>query len=154
MTPENFYNYMQGLAQSHVLIGDTEEQPHFFRGELEEFYRDLRNRVHFPALIVESYELQFEDYFKIREFSFIVAQNYEQSKAWDLVYEAFSLCERIGDEILRKIGSDADNGTLCGNLVPLSAVPLLNEQHLYAGIRYTVQISEEFEEEPNPEMWR
>lgn len=154
MTPEQFYTYLESLAAGHVLISHTASEKHFFRGELEEFYMDLRNKVKFPALIAESYELQFEEDRKIRESSFIVAVNYTEAKKWDAIYTAMNLCERIGDELIRKMITDADNGVLCANVTPLTAIPMLNEQHLYAGIRYTFQISTPFETDIDTAMWQ
>ena len=153
MNPEQFYNYLEGLAEKHVLIRHSTGEKHFFRGELEEFYMDLRNRVNFPALIAESYELTYDVDLKVRESSFIIATNYIQTKDWDAIYTAMNLCERIGDELLCKMISDSEEGNICGLVTPVTAIPVLNEQHLYCGIRFTFQISAPFYTEPNPDNW-
>lgn len=154
MTPEEFYEYIEELATKHLLINHSNNEKHYFRGELEEFYMDLRNRVNFPALIAESYEIPFENDAKIRESSFIIAANYHEVKNWSEIYSAMSLCERIGDEVLRKMIDDGDNGNICGTVTPIIAIPIINEQHLYCGMRYTFRISSAFETDPDEDMWR
>lgn len=115
---------------------------------------DLRNKVKFPALIAESFELRFDDGKKTRESSFIIVAAYRESKNWNEIECALRLCERIGDEFIHRIGFDEENGNLCGNIEFISAVPVLNEQHLYVGIRYTFTNEQNFEEKPNEAMWK
>lgn len=154
MTAEQYYTYLQSLATAHVLIGHSANEKHYFRGELEEFYMDLRNKVSFPVLIAESYEINYDEEKKIRESSFIIATNYQEAKNWGNIYTAMNLCETIGDEILRKMITDGEDGEICGQVSPITAIPILNEQHLYCGIRYTVQISSEFSTEISNQMWQ
>lgn len=155
MTSQDYYDYIEQLASANTLVKHHSREKHFFRGELEEFYMDLRNKVRFPAVIAESFELSWEEdaEFKNRETSFIIASEYKGAKNWDNINTAFDLCERIGDEFLRRIMYDADEGGLCAGIIPLSAVPVLNEQHLYAGIRYTIYLKTPFDTEVNPDMW-
>ncbi len=157
MTAHQYYQYLEDLAASHVLIshvpGDGNGK-HFFRGELEEFYMDLRNKVKFPALIAEGFELSYDDGTVKRETSFIVASDYKESKNWDNIYAAMTLCERIGNEVLRRMLGDNDNGDLCANIEPVSAVPLLDEQHLYAGIRYTIVVETAFDYNVDKAKWK
>jgi len=153
MTVGQYYQYIESLAASHTAIGHSDSEKHFFRGELEEFYMDLRNRVKFPALIAESFEISFNGDVKTRETSFIVACNYPESKNWQSIYGAMNLCEQIGDEVLRRMMTDASSGEICAELEVLSAVPVLDEQHLYAGMRYTIQISCEFDWDVDEQVW-
>lgn len=157
MNAETYYNYIENLSEKHTLVQHSPTgEKHFFRGELEEFFMDLRNKVTFPAIIAESFEIRYggdEGDTKTRETSFIVAASYRESKNWDKINEKLELCERIGDEFLRRMMDDAENGGVCANFVPVSAVPMLNEQHLYAGIRYTIDVHSPFDSEPNPDMW-
>lgn len=157
MTVHQYYQYLESLAEHHVLIshvpGDTNCR-HFFRGELEEFYMDLRNKVRFPALIAEGFELTYDDDKMKRETSFIIASDYKETKNWDNIYAAMTLCERIGNEVLRRMLADNDNGELCANFFPLTAVPLLNEQHLYVGIRYTINVESAFDSDVDETQWK
>ncbi len=157
MTQQEFYGYLEGLAEKHTLVRHNQGSPaekHYFRGELEEFYMDLRNRVKFPAVVAESFELQFYEGKKVRESSFIIVTNYGESKNWDDIDGAFRLCERIGDEFMRRISYDDEEGDLCANVAFESAVPVLNEQHLYAGIRYTFTVEQDFDDGVDENMWR
>lgn len=153
MTVGQYYQYVEALATEHVYIRHTENEQHFFRGELEDFYMGLRNKVHFPALIAESYELSFDSDSKTRETSFIVVCDYKESKDWQRVYAAMDFCETIGDEILRRMMSDAEAGDICAELEPISAVPVLDEQHLYAGMRYTIRVGCKFDYDVDRAKW-
>ena len=154
MTPEEYYAYIESLAEKHAMVLHTEQQRHYFRGELEEFYTDLRNKVHFPAVIAESFELSYIDEEKTRETSFIIANSYKGSQNWPNIYASMALCERIGDEFLRRMLSDAeDSDTICANIEPVSAIPLLDEQHLYVGVRYTIRVESAFDYSVDEEQW-
>ena len=124
MTVGQYYQYIESLAANHVMMRHSDTEKHYFRGELEEFYMDLRNRVKFPALIAESFEISFNGDVKTRETSFIVACNYLESKNWQSIY-----------------------------VEVLSAVPVLDEQHLYAGMRYTINIGCEFDWDVDEQAW-
>lgn len=153
MTSSQYYQYIESLARSHRMVAHSETEKHFFRGELEEFYMDLRNRVNFPAVIAESWEIAFTQGSKERETSFIIAAAYTESKNWGNIYAALDLCERIGDEFLRRILADTDDGGICADVELLSAVPMLDEQHLYVGVRYTIRFSCPFNPDPDEEAW-
>ena len=154
MNAKEYYAYIESLAALHALVRHSGSAKHYFRGELEEFYTDLRNRVNFPAVIAEGFELSYTSGDKTRETSFIVAAAYRGNQNWPAIYEALDLCERIGDEFLRRMVADGEEASvICANIEPLSAVTLLNEQHLYVGIRYTVRISEAFDETVDEEQW-
>lgn len=153
MTSAQYYQYIESLAASHKMVGHTAAEKHYFRGELEEFYTDLRNRAHFPAVVAESFEITFAEGNKDRETSFIIAANYKESRNWQQIYAALDLCERIGDEFLRRIASDMEDGSMCGDVDFLAAIPMVNEQHLYAGIRYTIRIRHPFNMDPDEDEW-
>lgn len=153
MTSRQYYQYIEDLAKSHVMVRHSDTEKHFFRGELEEFYMDLRNKVKFPAVIAESWEITFNQETKERETSFIIASSYRESKNWESIYFVMDLCERIGDDFLRRIISDTSDGAICADVELLSAVPMLDEQHLYVGVRYTIRLSCPFNPDPDEESW-
>jgi len=154
MTPEQYYSYLASLAEKHVQIQHSESSKHYFRGELEEFYMDLRNKVRFPALIAESYDLSYtDDGEKTRETSFIVATNYSESKNWNQIYAATNLCENIGEDILRRMLADEEGGEICAAISLVSATPLLNEMYLYAGVRFTISVNSVFDDAVDAEKW-
>lgn len=154
MTSSQYYQYIESLARSHKMVRHSDTDKHFFRGELEEFYMDLRNKVKFPAVIAESWEITFQNETKERETSFIIAVAYKESKNWGYIYAAIDLCERIGDEFLRRIIADVLLlQDICGDVELMSAIPMVDEQHLYAGVRYTIRMSCPFNPEPDEEEW-
>lgn len=153
MTSSQYYLYIEELARLNTRVAHTDTEKHYFRGELEEFYTDLRNKVRFPAVVAESWEISFPDDHKDRETSFIIASAYKESKNWQHIYAALDLCERIGDEFLRRIMADASNGAICADVELLAAVPMLDEQHLYAGVRYTIRLSTPFNPNPDESEW-
>lgn len=153
MTSRQYYQYIEDLAKSHVMVRHSDTEKHFFRGELEEFYMDLRNKVKFPAVIAESWEITFNQETKERETSFIIASSYRESKNWESIYFVMDLCERIGDDFLRRIISDTSDGAICADVELLSAVPMLDEQHLYVGVRYTIRLSCPFNPDQDEEAW-
>ena len=153
MTSAQYYQYIESLASSHRMVAHSDTEKHYFRGELEEFYTDLRNRVRFPAVVAESFEISYHDGVKERETSFIIAANYRESRNWPQIYAALDLCERIGDEFLRRMSADMEDGALCGSVEFLSAIPMVDEQHLYAGIRYTIRLTCPFIADPDEDEW-
>lgn len=148
-----FYNYLEDLCRKNVDISHSDTEKHYFRGELEEFYVDLRNKVSFPCVVAESFELSWTNVGKNRECSFIVCAAYRESKNWDLIYDAMTLCEQIGDEFLRRMVFDSEAGDFCGIIEPVSATPLLNEQRLYVGMRYTLRVNQGFNEDVFADKW-
>lgn len=153
MTSSQYYQYIENLASLHTQILHTASNKHYYRGELEEFFMDLRNRVKFPAVIAESWEISFPEASKDRETSFIIASAYRESKNWTQIYAAIDLCESIGDEFLRRMALDAENGGICADVEFLSATPMVDEQHLYAGVRYTIRLSRPFNTDPDEDSW-
>jgi hypothetical protein len=162
-TPKAFGDYMQRLASLHVSLSHTPEEPHYFRGELEEFYTGLRDRVNFPALIQEGSEIRFtsdqaRNSFKERDSSFMIVQGYEDVHDYDAINTAFDLCEKIGDEIIRRINADKyEPDCLVVKdflLEDVSAVQIQNVRECYVGVRYTFSPKTPFWHEPDKNMWK
>jgi len=162
-TPQAFCDYMQNLTTLHLSLAHTPEEPHYFRGELEEFYTGLRNRVNFPALIQEGSEIHFTsdqacNSFKERGSSFMIVQDYQDDNDYDAIYAAFDLCETIGDEIIRRINRDKyDPACMIIKdflLEDVSAVQIQNMRERYVGVRYTISHKTPFWHEPNPTQWK
>jgi len=153
-TPANYYGYMKTLAERHDLIKHTENEKHFFRGELEEFYIGLKNKVNFPAMIAEGFTLNYGDNLqrKERESSFIIAEKYTEQKDYGDIDRAFNLCEIIGEEIIRRLLEDEEFND-CATFEAVSAVQIINEMEKYVGIRFTITANSPFFEDINPEMW-
>jgi len=158
-----FCDYMQLLATLHVSLSHTPEEPHYFRGELEEFYTGLRDSVNFPALIQEGNEIRFTsdqalNSFKERDSSFMIVQNYECDNDYNAIYAAFDLCEQIGDEIIRRMNKDKyDSACMVIKdflLEDVSAVQIQNTRERYVGVRYTISPKTPFWHEITKSMWK
>lgn len=154
MSPYQYYSYLESLAANHTDVNHSSTTPHYFRGELEEFYMDLRNKVSFPAVVAEGFEISFPDGDKTRETSFIIANSYSEVKNWESIFSALSVCETIGDEFLRRMLHDEeDSDSFCVNVEPVSATPIINDQCLYVGMRYTIRLNESFSEDVDSSKW-
>jgi hypothetical protein len=162
-TPKAFGDYMQKLASLHIELAHTPEEPHYLRGELEEFYTGLRDRVNFPALVQEGSEIRFtsdqaRNSFKERDSSFMIVQDYESDNDYDAIYAAFDFCEKIGDEIIRKINADKyeDSCMVVKDFLieDVSAVQIQNVRERYVGVRYTISPKTPFWHEPDPNAWK
>ena len=162
-SPQAFSNYLKNLASLHRCLAHTPEKPHFFRGELEEFFMGFRDRVNFPALIQEGAEIHFttdeaDNAFKERETSFMIVQSYENDNDYDEIYAAFDLCELIGDEIIRKMNCDKYE-TSCMvikdfHLEDVTAIQIQNVRERYVGVRYSFPNKTLFGNEIDAGKWR
>jgi len=161
--PQAFCDYMQQLAAQHIQLLHTPEQPHYFRGELEEFYTGLRDRVNFPALVQEGSEIRFTsdqalNSFKERDTSFMIVQDYQDDNDYDAIYAAFDLCEKIGDEIIRRINHDKYNPTCLiikeFLLEDVTAIQIQNTRDRYVGIRYSLSSKTPFWHNIDEKMWK
>lgn len=162
-TPEAFSRYLRQLAADHVCLADSETEPHFFRGELEEFYMGFRDRLNFPALVQEGSEIRFttdaaQNAFKERESSFIIVQNYAEEGDYDAIYAAFDTCERIGDEIIRRMNLDKFEAECMVvkdfKLEDVTAIQLQNVKERYVGVRYSFVTRTPFWDEIDTRKWR
>lgn len=162
-TPQAFADYLQKLAALHIDLAHTPEEPHYFRGELEEFYIGFRNGVNFPALIQEGSEIRFtsdqaKNSFKERDTSFMIVQNYENADDYEAIYAAFDLCEKIGDELIRRMNEDKyDPACMVVKdflIEDVSAVLIQNVRERYAGIRYTCTPKTLFWSEIDKNKWK
>ena len=162
-TPKAFGDYMQKLASLHVSLAHTPEEPHYFRGELEEFYTGFRDRVNFPALVQEGSEIRFtsdqaRNSFKERDSSFMIVQGYDDDNDYDAIYTAFDLCEKIGDEIIRRINEDKYNPDCMEVkdflLEDVSAVQIQNVRERYVGVRYTISPKTPFWHQTDKTQWK
>ena len=153
--PLAFYAYLEQLAIKHKDLQHHEAEQHYFRGELQDFYEGIRNRVNFPALISESFELAYVQYdngpWKNREFSFIIAQDYKERNDYPSIDEAINICEEIGEEIIKKIMHDFED--ISTELEYGTGIPIENQAEKYIGIRFTLTFKNCFNENIDPDKW-
>jgi len=123
----------------------------------------LRERVNFPALIQEGSEIRFtsdqaRNSFKERDSSFMIVQGYDDDNDYDAIYTAFDLCEKIGDEIIRRINEDKyDPACMVVKdflLDGVSAVQIQNVRERYVGVRYTISPKTPFWHQTDKTQWK
>jgi len=150
--PNAFYSYFELLAVKNTSLKHSETEQHYFRGEYTEFYLGLRNRVKFPALISESFELNYNENLKFREFPFIIVEDYQDKNKYKQIDDAISTCEEIGEEIIRKILHDFDKYDW-GELEYGIGEPMENKEQKYIGIRFTITMKSCFNTDIDKTKW-
>lgn len=158
-TITDFIDFFKNIAEKNIDINHSQNEPHFFRGELEEMFYNLRNTTHFPCLCLENFELNYNDEgnnkWKERSSAFSIVNEYFEKNDYDEYDKTFSTCEEIGDEVIRKILEYCTQDNHCPiSFENIHATPFINTEMKYGGIRYEFSIKEPFNEEPNPAKWQ
>lgn len=136
----DYTTYMRSLATQHRELHHTTEEKHFFRGELEEFWKQFRSDVCFPCLIVEGSDNEYSgsehNLTKKRNTSFIVADKYDQHDDYNTIQLKMSRCEEIAEQIMGRILTDEDNCPFQSvEVESLTGQYLQNEANRYVGYR-------------------
>jgi hypothetical protein len=88
----------------------------------------------------------------------MIVQDYECDNDYDAIYAAFDLCEKIGDEIIRRINADKyDPACMVVKdflIEDVSAVQIQNVRERYVGVRYTFCPKTPFWHEIDPNQWK
>ena len=138
--------YMRSLAEEHKKLHHRPEEKHFFRGELQEFFENLRSRVAFPCLLVEGSEVTYtgsrQNLCKRRTTSFIVADGYDQVGDFDEMEERVSGCEMIAEEILGRMMSDDNKPFRSIEIEETDGQYLANVAQRYVGYRVNLTLVE------------
>ena len=142
----DYVAYMRHLAEEHAKLRHTPREPHFFRGELEEFVNGLRSGVSFPCLVTESNEVEYEgsksNLIKKRTTSFIIVDSYENVGDFNETDEKMSLCEMIAEDILSRMMSDTDKPFRLAQIEGADGNYMLNDTDRYVGYRVTLTMVE------------
>ena len=149
-TPTQFVTYIEKLSRLHKEVKHSTTEKHFFRGEIDEFFMGIRNKVRFPAIISEGYDLYYDES-KQRNSSFIVCQQYKEDDNYDQIQSAWADCERIGEDFLRRMIDNPDE--ICGNFQYSTGEMIQNEQEKYVGIRFSISLISEFDDEIDETKW-
>lgn len=149
-TPIQFVAYIKKLCRLHKEVKHSETERHFFRGEIEEFFMGIRNKVRFPGIISEGYDLYYDEN-KQRNSSYIVCQQYKEDDNYDQIESAFADCERIGEDFLKRMIDNQDE--ICGVFQSSNAEMLHNTQERYVGIRFSISLISEFDDEIDETKW-
>lgn len=114
-TVDKFYQYFEELATSHHSIRHTTHKPKFWKLNLEEILTTAKASVK-PGevmMIMEDVETSLagadtDHPGRIRRGAFILCMNVPNLN-YKQVLEAYTECERIGDEIIRKLYQDCED---------------------------------------------
>lgn len=153
----DLHSYFEDLAKKHERILHSSEKKHFFKGGLEEFFAGLRNKVKFPAVVFDGFELRYDgkddDIQKEREFSFTICQQFETAGNVEQRTQAVSDCEKIGEEFIKKIIYDLDESS-CGFLFSCaSGILMENTNEKYVGIEFTCLLTSKFNTKLDQTIW-
>lgn len=155
--------YFENLARSHVDIGHSESEKHFFRMEIDEVLAGLnRTDVNFPMLILEGYSFDFTDnnsdnLIKNRQGAFILLEHLSDTSDFDIIHEIWDKLEQIGTEILVKIKCDKRTRQVPVvrhfDFSSVNASLIMNQMGNNIGIRFTYSIQSPSAGDVNPEKW-
>jgi len=104
--------YFENLARTHVDIGHTDQEKHFFRMEVDEVLAGInRTDVKYPFLILEGYGYDFTDsksdnLLKNRSGAFMLLDHVSDSSDFEAIHAVWDHMEEIGDEILVRMKTD------------------------------------------------
>lgn len=103
-------DYFRTLASQHVELMHSENEKHFYRFELEEFFTGLRN-LNYPALILEGYKYGLVDklsdnVLKERSGAFMLIDHVSDGGDIDKMHEVWEQMEMICDDIVSRIKKD------------------------------------------------
>lgn len=156
----DFTELMAGLAAAHTGLKHRADDKHFFRGEVEEFFRQFRSDVRFPCLILEGSDLEYSgspsNTVKTRHCAFIIADTYSLKDDYDSIQERMSDCEKIGEEIIGKMlqMAEEDDTLLVGlDINTVTAVYMQNQTNRYCGCRFEFDIEQQ-NCLYNPNVWQ
>ena len=154
--------YFDKLCRQNVDIAHSDEEPHFFRYELDDVLTSLSNDVNYKAFILESYDSSFSDanadnLLKNRSTAFMIIDHVADKTDMDAIHRAWDECEAIGDEFIVKMMADKKSRkepiirTFDVNEVEVHT--LANDSKGYYGVRYAFAIGSSRTNEPDPEKW-
>ncbi len=143
----DYTTYMRSLAEKHRDLHHTEEEKHFFRGELEEFWDQFRSVVNFPCLVTErsenDYSGQIGQMTKTRTTTFMVVDSYDQHDDYDEILLRMSRCERIAEEVLGRMIVDEESPFYSIDTSDIHGEYLQNEQDRYVGYLIALSFKEQ-----------
>lgn len=153
----NLHAYFEDLAKKHKSILHTDQKKHFFKGGIEDFFTGLKNKVKFPAIVFDGFELNYngdgDDIEKDREFSFIVVQEYSTVGNVDQIAQATSDCERIGEDFIKKILDDIENSSCMFSFRCATGILMENTNEKSIGMQFTCNLTSKFNTKINTSTW-
>jgi len=155
--------YFENLARTHIDIGHTDSEKHFFRMEVDEVLAGInRTDVKYPLLILEWYSHDFADsksdnLLKDRRGAFMLLDHVTDPSDFDAIHAVWDRMEEIGDEILVRMKADKRNP-----LAPVirdfqfntsEAMLIANEIDGSYGIRFSYVLTSPRSNDIDPAKW-
>ena len=117
---KTYTDFFKLMAVHHVEIGHTEEEIHFVRmnlsahpvlarEDIKEFLKSIRSRLHFPALLLNTYQAKadaqdsYDAKRKVIQGEFFILDRVKKED-WDDQDAVFDATEAIGTDILAFLG--------------------------------------------------
>lgn len=138
--------YMRTLAEKHRQLHHSKGNKHFFRGELMEFFENLRSVVKFPCLILEGNEVEYvgkhPNVSKNRTASFIIADSYDLVGDFGEMDLKWSGCERIAEQIIGRMMTDKSKPFRSIDTEGIAGEYIANTAQKYVGYRVTLTLTD------------
>lgn len=146
MTISDWTKYFERIATLNTFLQHSTTSKHFFRGEVDDFFQDIRSRAKFPALMLESSVIDITtatDIFSTtRTIAFDIV-NTCRVDDYPAITEVQAKCEVVAAAILERIRSDIREGALGSvRLISAHLEPMQNVPMHYYGQRVEVVLSE------------
>lgn len=155
--------YFENLAAQHVDINHSEEEPHFYRYELDDVLTGISDELNYPALILEGYDLNYKDQNsdnlqKTRNGAFILLGYVGDSGDHDKKHETWDFLEEVGEELVLKIKADKRERTVKVvrdfDLNEVEGTLMESEETGHYGIRFSYGITSARNNDVNPDKWK
>lgn len=101
----DYVTYFDNLARLHKSIIHTNSEMHFVRMELDELLNALPSKIHFPAFILEAYDINFmsrdtNNILKSYNGAFTILKKPANIQDFDSIHTIWKECEKIGTDFI------------------------------------------------------
>lgn len=154
--------YFEGIASKNADLKHSEKECHFTKRTFEDILLDMkRGDLYFPLLNIEPHDFDFSDsesdnLHKNRHIAFSIIESVTDFDIASAKFEAWDLCEEIGDEILIKILKDKRDKLpelSDFKISEVKGIPFENKADKLTGYRYEITLSETRNNDINPDKW-
>jgi hypothetical protein len=150
-------SYFKLLSQEHIDICHRQNEPHFFRMELEEVLMEIRSGVFFPFVALERAETKFNSQSTKRTSIGIMFMQIEQKTTPESINALYDFTDALADEFTRRIYEDVQ--TLKGpftnidwNSVSIQQIPFNNTTKI-GGSRLVFDVIQNFKPVVTNSKW-
>lgn len=156
-------SYFENIARTHIEIGHSDREKHFFRMEIDEILSGIsRTDVNFPMLALEGYSYRFTDFksdniLKNRQGAFVLLTHVSDISDYGAVHQQWDFLEEIADDILARIKADKYNRNApvirAIDLNDIEVSLIMNEISNTVGLRVLYNLTSPAPLEVNPARW-